>query len=70
MNPREEAAMPKYDYECRQCQERTELDVPYDLRDSGYECPYCGFDLDRIYSVPNIAFKGDGWTPKFHGGKS
>lgn len=52
--------MPLYEYQCVQCNERTEIiqkisDPPYT------HCPKCGGDMKKLFSAPAIQFKGSGW---------
>ena len=61
-----------YDFECPRCG-KVVIDHPRDFCDCS-ECEV-GFDIPAVAmwkrpSAPALAFKGPGWTPKFHGGKS
>ena len=52
--------MPLYEYECKQCDERTEIlqklsDPPYS------HCPKCGGKVKKLISSPSIQFKGSGF---------
>ncbi len=52
--------MPLYEYQCKQCRERTEvlqkaLDKPLE------KCPKCGGAVVKLISTPAIQFKGNGW---------
>jgi len=52
--------MPLYEYECKQCDERTEIlrkisDPPYS------HCPKCGGEVKKLISSPAIQFKGSGF---------
>ncbi len=52
--------MPIYEYQCRQCGERSEAlqrfaDPPLS------ECGQCGGELRKLISAPAFQFKGTGW---------
>jgi len=52
--------MPLYEYQCMQCNERTEIlqnisDPPYT------HCPKCGGEMKKLLSAPAIQFKGSGF---------
>ena len=52
--------MPLYEYECKECGERTEIlqkmsDPPYT------HCPKCGGEVKKLHSSPAIQFKGSGF---------
>ena len=52
--------MPIYEYQCRQCGERSEAlqrmaDPPLS------ECGECGGELRKLVSAPAFQFKGTGW---------
>jgi len=52
--------MPIYEYQCEECEKRTEAiqrldDPPLDL------CPHCGGPLRKLMSAPAFQFKGSGW---------
>ena len=52
--------MPLYEYECRDCKERSEIlqkisDPPYT------HCPKCGGEMRKLISSPAIQFKGSGF---------
>lgn len=52
--------MPIYEYECRECGERTE--VLQNAKDKPPACcPKCGGAVVKIISPPAIQFKGQGW---------
>ena len=52
--------MPLYEYECKQCDERTE--VLRKLSDPPYtHCPKCGGEMKKLISSPAIQFKGSGF---------
>lgn len=52
--------MPIYEYQCTQCNDRTEMiqkfaDPPYAV------CTKCGGDVKKLMSAPAIQFKGSGF---------
>ena len=52
--------MPLYEYECKQCQRRTEKIQRFSDPEVTV-CPHCGGVLERLLSAPAIQFKGAGW---------
>jgi putative FmdB family regulatory protein len=59
--------MPIYEYECQVCGHRFEkLQKMSDRKLK--KCFKCGMhELQRVIDIPNVHFKGPGWTPQFHG---
>jgi putative FmdB family regulatory protein len=60
--------MPIYEYECLQCEKRTELlqrmdDAPLAT------CPQCGGEVRKLISAPAVQFKGSGWYVTDYAGK-
>jgi putative FmdB family regulatory protein len=58
--------MPLYEYECRDCQRRTEKiqkfsDVEITV------CPHCGGLLERTITAPAVHFAGGGWYKDGYG---
>ena len=52
--------MPIYEYRCPLC--NTEMELELSMMDTDLvECIDCGAEANRIYSVPNIIFKGKGF---------
>ena len=52
--------MPVYLYACEKCEDNKEL--VKDMNDPDLEnCPDCGSNIKRIFSVGGIAFKGKGF---------
>jgi putative FmdB family regulatory protein len=52
--------MPLYEYQCKQCGERSEIlqnisDPPKS------QCPKCGGEMKKLLSAPAIQFKGSGF---------
>lgn len=52
-----------YEYRCG-CEHRTTLRVEVDQRDDKRTCDTCSKPMQRVYSVPGISFKGEGWGGK------
>ena len=61
--------MPLYEYQCAQCDKRTEkienVSGPH-LK----KCPHCGGRVERLLTAPAIQFKGSGWYVTDYAGKS
>ena len=58
--------MPRYDYECQECQHRFELKQSFSAEPVA-ECPVCNNKARRvIHSVP-VVFKGSGWYVNDYG---
>jgi len=53
---------PLRDWKCPKCG-AVSPDVPVSVPDQF--CPFCGTPMEKIYTAPEIIFKGV-WTPKFH----
>jgi putative FmdB family regulatory protein len=58
--------MPLYEYECKQCKQRTEKIQKFSDPEIT-ECPHCGGLLERVLSAPAISFKGGGWFADGYG---
>src|SRR3954449_10610824 len=55
------AAMPIYEYNCKNCGEKTEIIQRYADKPL-VVCPHCGKRaLKKAFSAPAIQFKGSGW---------
>lgn len=52
--------MPIYEYQCQQCEERTEV-MQRISDDPLTRCESCGGDLKKLISAPAFQFKGSGW---------
>lgn len=69
--PAPEFALPLYDYQCRSCQQVTE--IRHGFRETPSEaCPACGGELARVFNPAGIVFKGSGFyiTDSRKGGDS
>jgi putative FmdB family regulatory protein len=52
--------LPLYDYQCRSCQQVTEIRHAFRETPEG-SCPACGGDLARVFNPAGIVFKGSGF---------
>ena len=60
IDPREEYAVPTYQYSCTACGEPLEV-VQSFTDDALTECPVCGGRLRKLYNAVGIVFKGSGF---------
>jgi putative FmdB family regulatory protein len=60
IHPREEYAVPTYQYSCTACGEPLEV-VQSFTDDALTECPACGGKLRKLYNAVGIVFKGSGF---------
>jgi putative FmdB family regulatory protein len=58
--------MPLYEYQCTNCQKRTEKIQKFSDPEIT-DCPHCGGKLERVLSAPAISFKGGGWYADGYG---
>jgi len=61
--------MPHYTYYCKTCKvhiEQFEISPRDKKDDSLMVCSSCGGTPERVYNVPNIAFKGSGFYVTDH----
>jgi putative FmdB family regulatory protein len=58
--------MPLYEYECKQCKQRTEKIQKFSDPEIT-ECPHCGGPIERVIHAPAVAFKGGGWYADGYG---
>jgi putative FmdB family regulatory protein len=63
--------VPLYDYQCRQCNEVTEVRHGFKESFEG-SCPKCGGEMARVFNPAGIVFKGSGFyiTDSRKGGES
>jgi putative FmdB family regulatory protein len=48
-----EVIMPKYEYKCNKCGEKSELRLSFFHKKEEVKCPKCGSDdMERIFSAP------------------
>jgi putative FmdB family regulatory protein len=52
--------LPLYDYQCRSCQQVTEVRHGFRETPEG-GCPACGGELARVFNPAGIVFKGSGF---------
>lgn len=53
--------MPKYDYECFECELRYEKERSIHDTEPRYVCDQCGYALVRVYNSFGLQFKGSGF---------
>ena len=61
--------MPLYEYECLECQVRTEK-IQRFSDPLLAACPSCGGEVKRLIHAPAVQFKGTGWYVTDYGGKA
>jgi len=63
--------VPLYDYQCRKCNEVTEVRHGFKESFEGV-CPSCGGEMARVFNPAGIVFKGSGFyiTDSRKGGES
>lgn len=61
--------MPLYEYECLECQVRTEK-IQRFSDPLLAACPSCGGEVKRLIHAPAVQFKGTGWYVTDYGGKT
>ena len=52
--------MPIYEYQCKQCERRTEKRQKFSDPEIT-ACPHCGGPIERVLSAPAFSFAGGGW---------
>lgn len=53
--------MPLYDFACTECGTRFEKQIPFSGSQDYVTCPRGHRAVRRIYSSPQVVFKGNGW---------
>jgi putative FmdB family regulatory protein len=53
--------MPTYQYICKECDSTISHLVPINESLVAPKCLSCQKEMERIFAVPNIAFRGGGW---------
>jgi putative FmdB family regulatory protein len=53
--------MPTYQFECKTCEHTISQLIPVDEELKTPQCLKCKKDMQRIFAVPSITFKGSGW---------
>ncbi len=63
--------MPLYDFCCTECGAKFEKQVPFQVNQADFTCPMGHHAVRRIFSPPQVVFKGSGWysTDQRGGGK-
>ena len=51
--------MPRYDYECKGCETRFDVERPMEEASAPCPCPFCGGLARRLFTVPKLLFKAD-----------
>ena len=51
--------MRRYEYECRECDTRFDVERPLEQAGEPQPCPFCGQPAARVYSPPKFLFKAD-----------
>lgn len=54
--------MPVYEYRCAECQQATDLLLPYDRASDPHRCPGCDGPLRRVFSRVAVRLEGWGFT--------
>ena len=60
--------MPRYDYQCTECNHLFELKQGFDA-ETVTDCPKCGKIAERQISLVPVIFKGSGWYVNDYGKK-
>ena len=60
--------MPLYDFTCTKCGAKFEKNVPYRANYAEVTCPKGHHAVRRIFSPPQVVFKGSGWYSTDHRG--
>ena len=60
--------MPRYDYQCTECNHLFELKQGFDA-ETVTDCPKCGKIAERQISLVPVIFKGSGWYVNDYGRK-
>lgn len=55
-----EQAVPKYQYQCKDCGEALEVQQSF-TDDALTVCPNCGGDLRKVFNAVGVVFKGSGF---------
>jgi putative FmdB family regulatory protein len=51
--------LPRYEYECKECQTRFDVARSPQEASQPYACPFCGAAARRVFSAPKLLFKAD-----------
>ncbi len=58
--------MPRYDFVCAECGTKFEKQIPFSGSQPDVTCPRGHRAVRRIYSSPQVVFKGSGWYINDH----
>ena len=60
--------MPRYEYECKGCETRFDVERPMSEAGQPCPCPFCSEPARRVYTAPKFLFKADprDLTPVWH----
>jgi len=56
--------MPIYMYECPECEQTFEKELPLSAFDEPQICPECGTKAKQVVAPTNFVLRGDGWPGK------
>jgi putative FmdB family regulatory protein len=51
--------VPRYEYECQQCDTHYDVERPMSESSDPHPCPFCGRPSRRIFTPPKFLFKAD-----------
>lgn len=51
--------MPRYEYECKQCDTRYDVERDMSQSSTPHPCPFCGEPSRRVFTAPKFMFKPD-----------
>ena len=60
--------MPLYEFSCGECGIKFEKHVPFQANLADVTCPKGHHAIQRIFSPPQVVFKGSGWYSSDHRG--
>jgi putative FmdB family regulatory protein len=63
---RKENPMPMYDFSCTECGAKFEKNIPFQANPADIACPKGHHAARRIFSAPQVVFKGNGWYSTDH----
>ena len=58
---------PTYEYQCFNCENKSEVSRPISKRDNTVICDKCGHNMIRLYTYSAFHLKGDGWYKTDYG---
>jgi putative FmdB family regulatory protein len=60
--------MPLYDFSCTECGAKFEKNIPFQANPAHIACPKGHHAVRRLFSAPQVVFKGSGWYSTDHRG--